>query len=65
MKRISELNDTFTKSERALADHIVRDADSVVMKTITELAGESDSFSTASICSRIDVLCSSNNNFLL
>ena len=49
MKRISELNDTFTKSERALADHIVRDADSVVMKTITELAGESDSFSTASI----------------
>ena len=43
------LNDTFTKSERALADHIVRDADSVVMKTITELAGESDSFSTASI----------------
>ncbi|MDY5908044.1 MAG: MurR/RpiR family transcriptional regulator, partial [Bullifex sp.] len=37
------------KSERALADHIVRDADSVVMKTITELAGESDSFSTASI----------------
>ena len=49
MKRISVLNDTFTKSERALADHIVRDADSVVMKTITELAGESDSFSTASI----------------
>ena len=49
MKRISELNDIFTKSERALADHIVRDADSVVMKTITELAGESDSFSTASI----------------
>ena len=49
MKRISELNDTFTKSERALADHIVREADSVVMKTITELAGESDSFSTASI----------------
>ena len=49
MKRISELNETFTKSERALADHIVRDADSVVMKTITELAGESDSFSTASI----------------
>lgn len=49
LKRISELNDTFTKSERALADHIVRDADSVVMKTITELAGESDSFSTASI----------------
>ena len=48
MKRISVLNDTFTKSERALADHIVRDADSVVMKTITELAGESDSFSTAS-----------------
>ena len=43
------LNDTFTKSERALADHIVRDADRVVMKTITELAGESDSFSTASI----------------
>ena len=49
MKRISVLNDTFTKSERALADHIVRDADSVVMKTITELAGEYDSFSTASI----------------
>ena len=49
MKRISVLNETFTKSERALADHIVRDADSVVMKTITELAGESDSFSTASI----------------
>ena len=49
MKRIAELNGSFTRSERALADRIVRDADSVVMKTITELAGESDSFSTASI----------------
>lgn len=49
LKRIAELNGSFTKSERALAERIVRDADSVVMKTITELAGESDSFSTASI----------------
>ena len=49
LKRIAELNGSFTRSERALADRIVRDADSVVMKTITELAGESDSFSTASI----------------